>query len=735
MKPAALVFIVFLLLSPEGGADPLRPAASEDEFVAGLEQTRRLMANGRWSTAAQQLNALLAEHRGQSYAYARRSEIVECIKDCMFWQSYRPPAPMRLVSGNLLGYRESSGDIRITYAASRTGDFMVSRVKGTSGSRGLTLIHPAVFDGPYTITVEGKDYPALSDGLQPTVLVDLGDDAGYSVIFGFKAEKGGRDQKWLPAQIGRWEGSAYRELTKIDSVPCETGADFVFEVKVSEKEIAAYCDDKLVMKADKVKEGWGRIGLREMPFDEITVEGRIQTSWIQGMLDAAMHAARATFDRNFDPAWIPDWLRQERKGQVARTLQKDREYPGPDLPGQTTYISRAFDFYNAGKFREGLNYAMEIPEGKVTEAAREFILASFFMALGEHAKAFDCCSRVCRLDPVFYESRFMRAYLLAALGHDEKAIKEYRALLLESPRDTRIHPDLARLLLMAGRPEEAKTIVDAAIRKGFDSKDLKTIDRLLVKALRGPAWERVYEHRSQHYRVMSDIDQKTCREAAQILEESYSAYTSYLQWIKDLEKRKFRVYIFSGEAGYRAYLEGIETDIAFESAGLYIPTLKQLLIWNLPDRDMMMRVVRHEGFHQYLDRLMDTPPLWFNEGLAEYYERAERDKGKWTFGQIHTDHVRMLKGTDARLMPLEVFVRLKPGEFKSNPKLCYAQSWAFIHFLRHSTAANARIFDQLFKSLQGDVPPEDVIEKVFGRIDLEKLQSEFVAYIQALGGR
>jgi hypothetical protein len=36
----------------------------------------------------------------------------------------------------------------------------------------------------------------------------------------------------------------------------------------------------------------------------------------------------------------------------------------------------------------------------------------------------------------------------------------------------------------------------------------------------------------------------------------------------------------------------------------------------------MLRTVRHEGFHQYLDRMLPETPVWLNEGTAEYFETA-----------------------------------------------------------------------------------------------------------------
>ena len=37
--------------------------------------------------------------------------------------------------------------------------------------------------------------------------------------------------------------------------------------------------------------------------------------------------------------------------------------------------------------------------------------------------------------------------------------------------------------------------------------------------------------------------------------------------------------------------------------------------------------MRHEGYHQYLDRVMPDPPVWFNEGLAVYHENGIKEDG------------------------------------------------------------------------------------------------------------
>ena len=276
-------------------------------------------------------------------------------------------------------------------------------------------------------------------------------------------------------------------------------------------------------------------------------------------------------------------------------------------------------------------------------------------------------------------------------------------------------------------------MIDNAVREGITIENLEDLNRQLAKALNGPNWARVYEYESKHYHVFSDIDRETCFQASKLLEDSYTAYTVYLKWIKGLEKKKFRVYLFSGQAGFQAYCEDLQSSAQFWAAGCYIPMLQQLLIWNLPDRAAMMRTVRHEGFHQYLDRVMDDPPIWLNEGLAEYYEIARREGGGWNFGKIHKSHMRELRKPDIRLAPLDEFLYQGAAAFYADPDLHYSQSWAFIHFLRHGPRKYKQCFKKLFEGLQGDLSAREVLDAVFGGIDLGRLEEEFEAYVEALG--
>jgi hypothetical protein len=95
------------------------------------------------------------------------------------------------------------------------------------------------------------------------------------------------------------------------------------------------------------------------------------------------------------------------------------------------------------------------------------------------------------------------------------------------------------------------------------------------------------------------------------------------------------------------------------------------------------------AFHEYVHLLVRNSfrnaPLWFNEGLAEYYSTFEISGGKRhvTLGKPVSNRVQaLLKG---ELIPLEKLLSIDgTSEFYFEPNkrdIFYAESWALVHYL------------------------------------------------------
>jgi hypothetical protein len=221
------------------------------------------------------------------------------------------------------------------------------------------------------------------------------------------------------------------------------------------------------------------------------------------------------------------------------------------------------------------------------------------------------------------------------------------------------------------------------------------------------------------------------------LEETYRHVARRLGAGQHDETRKFQVFAFAGRASYLDYIEDVFGGRGESTQGMYSSYLKQLLVLDSEPRESFMHTVRHEGFHQYLDALLDEPPIWLNEGLAEYFAASRTPQGSWRDGRIEERRLSTLRGEGAAavrrpLTPLQDFFALEQEEFMRDGQHNYAQAWAFVHFLRHSTVQNEDRFQLLLKALLESESNALAIERAFGDCDLSELDAELARHVEKL---
>ncbi|HEV2912921.1 MAG TPA: tetratricopeptide repeat protein [Pyrinomonadaceae bacterium] len=96
--------------------------------------------------------------------------------------------------------------------------------------------------------------------------------------------------------------------------------------------------------------------------------------------------------------------------------------------------------------------------------------------------------------------------------------------------------------------------------------------------------------------------------------------------------------------------------------------------------------VFHEYVHFLVRNNIKNAPLWFNEGLAEYYSSFDISDGerRVIIGRSITSHVMHLR-QQQRMLPLETLFAVNHTSPIYNEKdkkgIFYAQSWALVHYL------------------------------------------------------
>ena len=179
-------------------------------------------------------------------------------------------------------------------------------------------------------------------------------------------------------------------------------------------------------------------------------------------------------------------------------------------------------------------------------------------------------------------------------------------------------------------------------------------------------------------------------------------------------------------------------------AGFYNPGSGYLVIKQLPFYDLIP-IVYHEAFHQYLHSFVGDVqiPIWFNEGMAVYFEGMQRDEKSKTRALspklIKRGKIRMVKDAinTRTQIPLETLLKVTHEEFhdKENEALYYSQSFAVMFYFMQLSRGKAAL--NYMKELKKTGDPEAANTKLFGKKmkNLKKIESHWKGYIRKLDTR
>jgi len=172
--------------------------------------------------------------------------------------------------------------------------------------------------------------------------------------------------------------------------------------------------------------------------------------------------------------------------------------------------------------------------------------------------------------------------------------------------------------------------------------------------------------------------------------------------------------------------------------GFYTPSNRTLVLLQREFKDLIPTTY-HEAFHQYLDAFVgyDAPiPIWFNEGMATYYEGMMRDEKsrakKLDATKIHTGKIRMVQGKirTRQSVPLAKLIDADHETFheRDEEDLYYHQSFALVYYFMETTKGRGP--KSFVHELQKSKDPEAALEKLIGkdRKNLDKLEAHWKAF-------
>jgi tetratricopeptide (TPR) repeat protein len=144
-------------------------------------------------------------------------------------------------------------------------------------------------------------------------------------------------------------------------------------------------------------------------------------------------------------------------------------------------------------------------------------------------------------------------------------------------------------------------------------------------------------------------------------------------------------------------------------------------------------IIFHEYTHLLVDASSGNVPVWFNEGLAEYYSTFSiTDDQKVVLGKPISNHVFLLR--EKKMLPLRALFQVdhKSPEYNERAKqsIFYAESWALMHYLIQSKEGQ-RLKDmgKFLGLMNANVPMEEAFQKAFS-MTFAEMEKELRNYIQ-----
>ena len=229
-------------------------------------------------------------------------------------------------------------------------------------------------------------------------------------------------------------------------------------------------------------------------------------------------------------------------------------------------------------------------------------------------------------------------------------------------------------------------------------------------------WHRA---QSQNFILVGSAEERDLRRAAQDLEALHAALSSIYPGLEPTVPTW--VVILEDEREFARFLPRDDRGRPHPNVGGYFlpdPDVNYIVFGDYRS-EYGRRVVLHEYAHSVLRRGARRPPMWLNEGLADFYSTFERNPkiAPAILGRPPADLLRALRSQ--QFIPLERIITAKsteaPWEDGARVGMFYAESWALVHYLavERKCASTGQIAAYL-AALDRATAPAQAFEEAFG---------------------
>ena len=232
------------------------------------------------------------------------------------------------------------------------------------------------------------------------------------------------------------------------------------------------------------------------------------------------------------------------------------------------------------------------------------------------------------------------------------------------------------------------------------------------------AWIRV---RTPHFDIISSAGEKRTREMAEHL-ETLAAALNPVQPRLRMTEVSTRVFLFTRRRESQPYFDLLLNTDHAAATGVYVSQKSRGSMLIDASSFRSDRTPYHELIHELVSSSETRPPLWLEEGLAEYFSNVDIGNGVIRAGTPIREHMALLER--GHLMPLrELFTIAHESEAGMQPGF-YAESWAAVDWLMR---ANRAAFYDFLDDLEHGATVDAALKSRYGK-SVDDLQRNIDSY-------
>jgi tetratricopeptide (TPR) repeat protein len=240
--------------------------------------------------------------------------------------------------------------------------------------------------------------------------------------------------------------------------------------------------------------------------------------------------------------------------------------------------------------------------------------------------------------------------------------------------------------------------------------------------------------KTPNFSLIGNAGERDIRRVATELEQFRAAFARLFTQARLQSPAPTRVIVFKSDGAFRPFKPLYEGKPAAISGYFQAGTdVNYIALTSETRSENPYAVIFHEYVHALTKNNSRRAPIWFSEGLAEYYSTFEvADDGKRILlGKPVANHVYLLR--DRPLLPLATLFAVdhRSPHYNERDKkgVLYAESWALIHyFMQSDNGARRQSFINYLNLLASGKPIEESFRQAF-KTDFATLEKNLRDYI------